>query len=309
MTRTLLDHDGSVDDFVALILAVASPVLDVVAVTVTDGDCYLLPAVDTTKSLLKHLGAGGAVVAASDARGRNVFPETWRQASWQISNLPPMRAARGPRPDTHVGTRHAVEVISEHLLSAPAGSLIATGPLTNIAAALKQLQPPKDRLPEIVWMGGAFAVDGNVQQTARSGTAEWNAYWDPSATQEVLEHGPALTIIPLDVTKLVPLTHEFISDLAAIPTEAARMAALLYSSVQHRYYEAWDLLTVAAKLWPELFTFEVHSVTVEVDGPHEGRTTFASSGTRHRVATDVQAGEVLDRVLTCLAGFETAPAP
>ncbi len=288
--NVLLDHDGSVDDFVALILTLVSPRLDLRGVFVTDGDCYLEPAIDATSAICSVLGHPATPVWGSAARAKNPFPAPWREESWRIANLPVLRrqSEAPPAPNTAMD-----DVLADH-----PSTVIATGPLTNLHL-LQQRDPVAfGRIERIHWMGGAFEVVGNVREIGRDGSAEWNAYWDVEAAEAILRSGVPMTIVPLDVTRSVPIVESFLDQLNAIDNPVADLAAQLYGTVRHRHYEAWDLLTVATVCWPDLFEFEARQIEITLSGPSEGRTShMTGSGPTHDVVIKADGPQVLDRFL------------
>jgi len=294
-TRVLLDHDGSVDDFIALILSLASPEVVLGGVVVTNGDCYVEPAVTATSAICAALGHPTMAVWASSARPKNPFPAPWREASWQIANLPMLRRQSAAPP-------MAGQLFEQHLADDAPLTVVVTGPLTSLHQ-LQQRDPVAfNRLERIHWMGGAFEVSGNVDEIGHDGSAEWNAYWDADAADAIIRSGVPMTIVPLDVTRQVPISEAFLDRLNEIDTPIADLAAQLYSTVRHRYYEAWDMLTVATLCWPELFEIEPRQIAITTSGPSEGKTTYvAERGTTRDIVTDAEGSEVLNRFLAVVA--------
>ena len=143
-------------------------------------------------------------------------------------------------------------------------TLVALGPLTNIAAALTRAPDIADRVAEIVLMGGAGAVPGNVTPVA-----EFNIHADPHAADIVLRAGAALTIVPLDVTHRALVTPARCAAFAALGTAAGRAVAALTDPAgrESRRHGAavplHDPCTIAWLLAPDLFAARTVNVAVE----------------------------------------------
>ena len=85
-------------------------------------------------------------------------------------------------------------------------TLLFTGPLSDLASALKKKPEIEDKIAELMWMGGTFQERGNVAEPDCDGTQEWNAFWDPEAVSAVFSSGIKITMVALESTHNVPLT-------------------------------------------------------------------------------------------------------
>jgi inosine-uridine nucleoside N-ribohydrolase len=143
-------------------------------------------------------------------------------------------------------------------LSLVEGTVLATGCLTVIAAALQA----NCAISEIVWMGGAVAGGGNV-----TALAEFNAWLDPEAADQVLSSGVRLAMVPLDITHQVPLVADDLYRLG----ECGRLAALTARACsflcdRDSRFIPHDAIAAVALLNPELFSWEDRWVRCEVSG-------------------------------------------
>jgi inosine-uridine nucleoside N-ribohydrolase len=147
--------------------------------------------------------------------GYFVFPEPWQVDSDTLSGIDLGQWIEAPVSGTP-GDGHAVELI--HRLVARSHeeiTIVAVGPLTNIAEWLRRYPQDRQRVAELVMMGGNYAVPGNIVVPGFSDdnpnrVSEWNFYIDPLATQETLEaSGFSKVMVGLDVTNTVRLTHSF----------------------------------------------------------------------------------------------------
>ncbi|MCS7352014.1 nucleoside hydrolase [Thermoflexus sp.] len=295
----LMDMDGGVDDVMALALLLTIPAVEVAGVLVTPADCYLEPALSATRKLLALLNRSDIPLARSRVRGQNPFPALFRKDAFIVDLLPALNDAdrEGPPLAPEEGPAFLIRRLRE--ASQPV-TLLVTGPLTNLAQALDQDPGIEGLIEEVVWMGGALDVPGNVDpfmEPGHDGTAEWNAYWDPPAVQRVLASAVPFRMFPLDVTEKVPVTPDFLRQLARQRRyPLSDLAAQAYAAVAWSGYCLWDVTTTAWLARPELFTFQEAEVGVHVEGRSQGRTVRQPGGRRVQVAIDVQV-EALYRFL------------
>lgn len=227
-TRLILDCDTGTDDAVAIMAAVGHRALQLVAVTTVNGNAPLANTTDNTLRVLDHLGA--SVPVYPGARRPLIRPDfpvprevlNADNPEFQVMELELPAAVTVPQTTT------AVSFLIETYLSETARDivLVATGPLTNLAAALAAEPRLAERIPRLVIMGGAVA-GGNV-----TASAEFNFWVDPEAAEAVLTSGIRdVTIVPLDATQSAPITLADCDTFDTIGTPAALAAS---SFVRHR---------------------------------------------------------------------------
>src|SRR3954469_3735483 len=159
----LMDHDGGVDDYLALILLMTMEHLRVIGVVVTPADCYIKPAVSATRKILDLMGRSEVTVAESTVRGINPFPRIFRRDAFSVDHFPILNEREGVRAPLAAETGQAF--MARVLREAPEPvTLLETGPLTTVAAALDLDPGIEAKIKEIVWMGGALNVPGNVNK-------------------------------------------------------------------------------------------------------------------------------------------------
>ncbi|WP_243064035.1 nucleoside hydrolase [Humibacter sp. RRB41] len=271
MTRLILDCDTGTDDAIAMIAAVGHPQLELVAVTTVNGNVSLEHTTDNSLRVLDLLGASVPVYPGADrpfVRDDMPIPRDVLNADnpeFQVASLP------FPEPVSVPAIGSAIEFLIETYLAADADDivLVATGPLTNIAAALAVEPRLASRIPRLVVMGGSV-IGGNV-----TASAEFNFWVDADAAQAVLAAGIRdVMIVPLDATHSVPLTRADCAALAALGTTAGRAISDL---VLHRIETdgeaaddgapVHDPLCVAALVDPGVLTRVVNRpATVEAAG-------------------------------------------
>ena len=201
--RIIIDTDPGVDDALALLLALRSPELLVEAITVVSGNVHLDLCVENT---FRILDAAGISQRPPVARGcarpleRDPVEAAHVHGDDGLGQITKIRESDGrllyPAPVIEVVDRHAVEMIIDLIGDHPGQiSIVALGPLTNIATAIRKDAAAMRQVQELIVMGGSFSGQGNVTPVA-----EFNFYADPEAARVVLQSGINLTVVSLDVT-------------------------------------------------------------------------------------------------------------
>ena len=175
-------------------------------------------------------------------------------------------------------------------------TLIALGPLTNVAQALRREPKLADEVAEIIVMGGAVEAPGNV-----TGHAEFNIYNDPAAAGVVFDSGAQVTLVGLDVTEQVAVSREdepWIKGESASASLARRLLAAWFALHPDRGpYGLHDPLAVAAAVDPTLLSCRQGEVGVEVrQGDRLGKTTASYGPGPVRVALGVDAARAVSLI-------------
>ncbi|HSB39052.1 MAG TPA: nucleoside hydrolase [Gaiellaceae bacterium] len=251
----ILDCDPGHDDAIALLLALASDELELRGVTTVAGNQTLEKTTANAIRVLELAGRGEIPVAAGADRplvreprvAANVHGETGLDGP----DLPPPQAEPAPQ--------HAIDFLAEHVVGT---TLVATGPLTNVALLLAR--HPQARPQRIVLMGGAIA-EGNVTPAA-----EFNVWADPEAAARVFASGIEVTMVGLDVTHRALVTGAHAEELRAAGRVGRVVAELLdfYGVFHHEVYgfdgsPVHDAVAVAHVVDPTLL--ETAHVNVQVD--------------------------------------------
>lgn len=305
-TRTVIhDNDGHVDDLLSSVLLWLSPSVDLQAVTITNGDCY---APESFRALLKmatYLGLEGPEIALSEDSVPYPFPDNWRKESRIINDLPIFSEISLKKLYQDGQGRRSETLIKDCLSnSRDKVTIVATGPLTNVAKVFEDRPELKDKVEEFVIMGGAIKVPGNVEREDKDGTAEWNVFADPVALKMILELGAPVKLITLDITNQLPLNKDFLARLEqqAETHNASKLALSLWSLVKGYEYYFWDTVTVAAVMDPNIFSFKDIRVNIVTEGPSQGRlTTHLFGGRKVKAAIKVNNKAFEDLLLKTLA--------
>lgn len=274
MTATLpvlLDVDTGGDDALALLLAMASPALDVRGITCVAGNCPLAQVVANTLTLLDAIDAPPVPVAAGLDRPL-VDPGLHPPALHGSDGMGDLDL---PPPRRRAVDLHAVELLRAALVEAAEPlTLICLAPLTNIAMLLRMYPGAAARIARVYAMGGTYAAPGNA-----TAAAEFNVRFDPEAAAIVLGSGLPVTLYPLDPFVQVWFTQTEAEALSRCASPGARIAgeiALHYC----RFFGSdhaliGDAGTVATVLDPDGASVARSPVTVALAGEAtRGATLF-----------------------------------
>ncbi len=300
----LMDHDGGVDDYLSTALLMTMEHLKVLGIVVTPADCYIQPAVSATRKLLDLMGRGDVPVAESTVRGVNPFPRIFRRDAFTVDHLPILNEAETVRAPLAAETGQAFLV--RKLREAPDPvTILSTGPLSTIAAALEMDPGVEDKIKELIWMGGALNVPGNVDKIiegGQDGSAEWNVYWDPPAAFRLWQTDIPITICPLDITNNVPVTSVFVRTIARNRRyPLSDFAGQCYALVTHQDYFFWDVLTTAYLGRPDLFETRPWETAIIPAGPSQGRTVVQPGGKKIKALDTVKKEEFYEYILQAWA--------
>lgn len=219
MTRKIIiDTDPGQDDAFAILLALASPELEVLGVTAVAGNVPLHHTEKNARIICELAGKTQVPVYAGCDRPMLRKLVTAEYVHGQTGLNGPQLAD----PTIALADGHAVDFIIETLRREPAHTvtLCPLGPLTNIATAFEKAPDIVGRVQQIVLMGGAYFEVGNVTPAA-----EFNIYVDPEAAAIVFKSGVPLVVMPLDVTHKVLSTRARVEAFRAIGTEVGRVCA------------------------------------------------------------------------------------
>ena len=286
-TPVFLDHDGGFDDFVALLLLASSNNVDLLGVCVTPADSFLEAALPATRKILDLCGRSNVAVAAGRREGLRRFPFSWRTGAYVVNDLPVLNQSTNV--EAPLSDLPGEEFLVRTVLDAPEPvTVVVTGPPTNLAWALRSEPALEGNIQELVIMGGAFEVPGNVRDPGHDGSAEWNFYWDAPSVKRVWDCGIAIRLFPLDATDEVPLTPEFRRAFGrqhGCPrSEAAgsiwAIAGGWELSTSQLPYYCWDTLTAASVAHPDLCSYDEVRCDILTAGPSEGRTVVTPPGGR-----------------------------
>jgi purine nucleosidase len=300
--RIIIDTDPGVDDALTFLLALASPEIQLEALTTTQGNVTLAKTTRNALSVLE-LAHAGHIPVASGSLVPLVQP---LRASAHVHGETGLGNAQLPEPKARPVPQHAVDYLIERVLAEPGEiSIFPIGPLTNIAMAIRKEPRFAQAVKELVIMGGAILEHGNVTPQA-----EFNIYVDPHAAHIVFHSGIPITLIPLDVTHKCLLMHKHVNRLMQIPSPISRFIRDVFDvyitfsmDFGHSGCAMHDPLTLATIIAPELLTLKEYYVDVDISGGVSMGKTFADilnvtkNPANMRVAMNVRGEDFIELFL------------
>ena len=298
--RIIFDTDPGIDDACAILLALASPEVALEGLSIVHGNCSVEQATRNALSVLELSGAAHIPVAKGCAlplvQPSLLAPETHGDTGLGYAKLP------APR-HTPI-SQHAIDFLIAQLLAASGEiTLVAIGPLTNIALAIRQEPRLVEALKELIIMGGAIRYEGNT-----TALAEFNTYVDPHAAHIVYHAGIPTTLVPLDVTYQCVLTPRDVQRLQSIDSPITKFLAdstRFYMEFHDEFQKIDgcvinDPLALALTFAPELCEYQELPVDVELSGNIAiGKTVadfynYGKKPANMRVALGVRARDFMD---------------
>jgi pyrimidine-specific ribonucleoside hydrolase len=303
----IMDVDMGLDDMLAILYLTSHPNVDIRAITVVGtGLAHCDSGVSNALGLMELSDQKDVPVTCgreTPLEGNHVFPADWRKSADDAYGVEISHTGR-PAPLS------APELIVNILQSANNRiSIVAVGPLTNIAEALQTTPEIDSKIEAIYIMGGAVKTDGNVGNSGvgiQNQYAEWNMYIDPVAANIVFNSGIPIILIPLDATKDLPVTRNFYKALDKNrSTPSANMAYELLTanldSIDSGGLQFWDPLAATVFTDQSVISLEEMQLVVVTDeGPESGRTKLDSNGVSIKVAMSADRNKFEPIFLTVL---------
>jgi purine nucleosidase len=277
MKKLILDHDTGIDDALAIAYAVGSPEFDLIGVCGTYGNVLESDGVDNALAVLELLGRPDVPVFHGEPHSLTTDDFEVLEISAFIHGQNGVGEAYLKPAGRKAEEKSAVDFIIESVHEYGKELVyVPTGPLTNLAAAIRKDPTIVDEIGEVVLMGGALTVPGNV-----SPVAEANISQDPEAANEVFRSGIPATMVGLDVTLQTLLTYKETQQWREIGTPAAEFLADM-TDYYIKAYETTaphlggcglhDPLAVGVAVDPTLVTTLPINMQVDCEEPYRGRT-------------------------------------
>lgn len=289
--RVLIDTDPGLDDAVGILYALACQDFAVEAMTSIAGNIGIDTTTQNIGRLLTSMGrldVPYAAGAAAPLRGDGL-QEVAIHGQDGLGGVPL------PAPQTEPDSRSATAFLAAKLQAASAGalSILALGPLTNLAQLAVEEPEAYARAGRVIAMGGTIHERGNAGPLA-----EFNMACDPLAAQLVFAAPVPVTLIPLDVTRKLRATPDDLDRLAASGTVAARLSSDLILSyfadnTDRQSRPLHDPCVMLMALAPHLFATQTLRLAVDCSD-HPGRLIEASDGSCVEVAMTIDVAKALD---------------
>lgn len=313
----IIDTDVGVDDVIAIFYLLQRPDIDVKAITIAStGNAHCLPALRNVLGLLKLMKRNDIPVECgplNPLNGQHHFPDSVLEEADTLSGtaklLPQVTATSQQK-----GVELLIETIQK---SKQPITILAIGPLTNIAEALQRAPKIKNNIQAIYILGGAINVPGNLSSVGvpkSNKTAEWNIYIDPIAAAIVLNHSIPIVLVPLDATNTVPMDMDFYKALKKNHRSPAAnfIFTLLNKNLQMltaQQWYFWDPLSAVIASDESIASFTIQPLRV-VLAPEvqSGRIIIDTvNGQNIRIATQVNQKKFKEMLLNGLNKTFTEP--
>lgn len=302
----IIDCDPGLDDVIALIMAFSNEKLDVKGVTVVAGNQTLKKVGENALKVLSYIDANVPVAIGSE------FPmvKTLITAG-EVHGEDGIGGVVLPESNLKLSQLHAIDLIAEILENSEGQvTIIATGPLTNIALFLRRYPELKGKIERISLMGGSVGF-GNVTPSA-----EFNIYIDPEAADIVFKSGIPITMVGLNATQKAVITMD---DIKSIRSQGGKIAVLVAQMLENlsKYHSLeglqgcylHDPVAVCAVTNPEILKTELLHVDIELKGEYTTGMTVVDIYDRLNknknadVALDIDKKAYVDLIIEAVNGY------
>lgn len=307
-TPVVLDCDPGHDDAMAILLAYADPAADLLAITTVAGNQTVEKCTMNARRMCTVAGIRDVPIAAGSA---HPLTRELRIAD-DVHGKSGLDGPAFGTPDVPVMQEHAVELLRRVISSSDEPvTVVATGPLTNIAMLVQQHPDVLAAIREVVWMGGS-TDRGNVTPYA-----EANAFVDPEAADLVVRSGVPFTMVGLNITHQALVTDEVIALLRDVGTDLAQLCVELLTFFGTTYQRLWgfeapplhDPVAVARVLDPALVHCVEANLVVETNGEWTAGATsvdlhhYTGRPANARIALELDRTGFWDRFVSAVASY------
>ncbi|MGB9369128.1 MAG: nucleoside hydrolase [Xanthobacteraceae bacterium] len=255
-------HDAAIDDFIATLLLVAMPNVDLKGIIVANADCIPEPAMDVCSLLNQFMGRPKMPLGLSSARGWNPFPWPYRGDVVNFAKIPSLRRYRSTvRTPPPSGDELLVKLLEAALKARERLTVLLTTAFTPLTDVTSKRPDLVAAIGDIIWMGGAIGVNGNldpstVNPAVANKHAEWNVFFDPFAVHTALQSFSDINVFPLDITNTAAIMKGFMNTLKKQGQQHtfSQLAYEGYSLVSNEpFYDMWDVCATCYLARPDLY--------------------------------------------------------
>lgn len=290
----ILDTDMGIDSVLGLLYLLKSAEIDLRAITVVDGIAEVEFGAQNARKICALTGNTDIPIGAGPNKplsGDRAFPDFWREQANTLGD------AQLPDVEKPAQETAAADLILEQLeASKEPVTIVAMGPMTNLALALQKKPNSVTKIDQIIAMGGAIEKPGNVDKPfvgIRNSVAEWNFYLDPHAAKIVLDSGAKVTLVPLDATYNLPISPEFMKRVAESPRDQTSELLLnllkaVEDGIDGGWFFFWDTLAAVAAAQTEVMA--TYDVKLEIETEDEstlGQSRLSGDGVSVLVSEEV----------------------
>jgi len=299
----IFSHGGAPCDIGALVYFTKHPNINLIGMVLSDGEIHPENALDDWPAFLidviehKSAAIGLGTEKAIDPNAHK-FPAPWREVADTFWGL----ALPSKKTDFEITLGH--ELIIELINNSPEKvTIIGMASMVDIAIALQQDPGIIDNIAQVIIMGGAFTIKGNLDEGPEPTTnevAEWNIWVDPIAADYLFNSGVPLTIVPLDAIQYL-VQNDKVKQMNSITDPGVNYVAQMWNNQigwAPEGFFIWDTIAAVAVTNPEYFSWTHDGVDVITEvGDFQGQTIALNNGARHtRFATDADYDAILNQV-------------
>jgi len=302
----ILDCDPGHDDAIAILLAGSNPNINLLGISVVAGNQTIEKTAQNALNVARYLNINIPIaIGCKDPMVRE------RIICSQVHGETGLDGFAFPKYEKDFDSRHGVELIIDSVLNNKDTTIVATGPLTNVAMALKLEPRLYKETKEIILMGGSID-NGNT-----SPAAEFNIMCDPEAAHVVFTSGIPVKMIGLNVTRKVLVTEEVIERMKKINNKASKMFVdlmIAFNENQRRVFKMngplHDPATIASLIDDKLIKYQSMNVVIDIShGPSYGRTNcdifdYLHAPHNAQVAVDIDVNRYWDIVEQSIKNYK-----
>lgn len=283
----MVDINGSIDDFVSLILLLSLPEYRIAGITINAGKSFLDEACDITLRILSLFCRHDIMVAKGNGETKNPLCEELCSKSIRLVDI--KRLNKQTPNYNQVSKIEVTDFIAQKINEEKEKvKIVMTGPAVSLNNTIEKHPDIKDKIEKVIWAGGAFMTDGNVIAPDHDGSAEWNFYCNPEAAQNLLKTGIPIIIFPLDITNHLPIDNYLIYHLDQNKKKKLSKLVLKILEPEYEAKKSVSLKGVVAAIYlahPDYFQFESKLIGVEQRGTSMGNIFKTSLGSKIKYAS------------------------
>ena len=300
--KLIVDTDCGTDDLLALAYLIAHPAIEIEAIVTVRGLASARQGAINLTKVLTRLGIENIPIHVGSEAPLGEFrqfPSSWVTQTESLDTL------QLPVPTLEISTISAREFYRGRLVEQSGATILALGPLTNLARVLEDNNVSANASNlNFICMGGAIDAPGNLGGGGEFRTenryAEWNFFIDPLAVSKVFASNASILLVPLDATNQVPIRPSLLAGLrSTTPSPAAKISLEILDGVSNwiseGHYFAWDPLAAVLVSEPVPAFQSLLCLRIELDGIFSGR-----------LVRDVNGREVSAYLHADLRNFERA---
>lgn len=306
----IIDTDAGVDDVIAILYMLQRPDIHIKAITIAStGGAHCLPAKRNILGLLKLMNRTGIPVDCGRLKplgGNHHFPASVLSESDTLAGV----AVTLPKVNAASSLKAVDLMINTIRSSRQPVTILAIGPLTNIAEALQKAPDIKNRIQAIYIMGGAVHVPGNLSDSGSSNpnvTAEWNIYLDPKAAEMVFNQNVPIILVPLDASNSLPIETDFYDRMKKEHhTRAAKFVYAMFKRnlkfLESGQWYFWDPLAAVIAADENIAAFDMLPLRVSLSPENQSGATLVdkTKGQNIRIAMKIDPDKFKSNIVNTL---------